>query len=404
MFLINIFMSLNLAFAATNPPPADVAFQDQIDKAYGLIFKTQIGQTICRDILGADAEAITLHLGVTLAKARVFASECSSGFEPAEWVYPTSPSDIQKISHAGQRPKKYVLQISSQAFPLESWTDPVSNSTTIMTLAGETLTFGRLVQILAHETAVYFDSKTNPAHPSAESITTLRDLKLNGPGLINPLVAVTNPLIGHTLTYLRALQVEFAIMDELVAKGALHAPDSDTTNDDFEAPADFYSPALRYLISNTCGHSCIASLVTNLRDEYLPIALPMLAFANNYRALILGELPKLNLQWNNTEMFNAQVALNTYPVLYLKTQFTGDVVADMNHVFSALDQGEKAKFDAVTLFMKNDLWPIEWPTVSESRFDSGQTLLEFMKRPLLSGYNIMLTSGPRVRVRTGIVQ
>lgn len=404
MLLINLFLSLNLAFAASQTPAADTAFQSQIDTAFGLIFKTKVGQTICRDILGADAEAISLHLGVTLANARVFASECSSGFEPAEWVYPTSPNDIQKISHAGQRPKKYVLQKSSQAFPLESWTDPVSNSTTILTLEGESLPFGRLVQILSHETAVYFDSKTNPAHPSAASITTLRDLNPSGPGLINPLVAVTNPLVGHTLTYLRALQVEFAIMDELVDRGFLHEPDSDLSNDELEAPVDFNSPALRYLISDSCAHSCIANLIVKLRDEYLPIALPMMAFANNYRALILGELSKLNPQWNKTEMYNAQVALNTYPILYYKTQFTGDVVADMNHVFTALDQSEKAKFDAVTLFMKNDWWPIEWPTVSESKFASGQTLLEFMKRPLLSGYNIMLTSGPRVRVRTGIVQ
>jgi hypothetical protein len=394
VFLINIFLTLNLALAASATPATDTAFQNQIDQAYGLIFKTKIGQTICRDILGSDAAAISLHLGVTFEKAVAFANECKGNFEPSEWVYPTSPSDIEKIAHPDQRPKKYVQAQSSETFPIESWTDPFSNSTTILSVQGQGLEFGRLLQILAHETAVYFDSKTNPAHPNAQSISTLRSLSLKGPNAVNPLVAVSDPLVAHTLTYLRALQVEFSILDELVDRGLVQKGD---------LPADYNAPDLRYLISDSCGHSCIANLIVKLRDEYLPIALPMLAFANNYRALMTTELPKLGIAWDGKGPSPQELLFNL-PVLFRKTQVTGDAITDMSHVFNTVDVSKKGDFDDVTKFMRDQLWPVEWPSVSESKFASGTTLLEFMKRPLLSGYNIMLTSGPRVRVRTGLVQ
>jgi hypothetical protein len=87
----------------------------------------------------------------------------------------------------------------------------------------------------------------------------------------------------------------------------------------------------------------------------------------------------------------------------MKRQFTGDVVADLTRVFFA-DESQKAHFQIVSVFLKGTLWNLEKPALYSAHFSSGLTLLEFMKRPLLSGYNIALASGPRVRIRTGGVE
>lgn len=398
MILMQIFLSFQIAFAA----PTEAKLQQDVDRAFGMIFQTQIGQTICRDILGADASAIALHLGVTREAAVRFAKKCSGDFEPAEWVYPTAPADILKIGGgASQSTKQYILRTTEADFPIESWTDSVTNATTILfpeDAQNKSSQFEYLVQILAHETAVYFDSKINPKHQNANSIPHLRSLSLKGPGKMDPLIAVSNPIVGHTLTYLRALQVEFAILDELDARFGIYFTPHPALN----------HPYLRYLVSEGCAHVCIEDLILRLKVDYMPIALPMLAFASHYRSIIIPELGRIQPKWNATEWLNANQSLNNFPVAYAQTYKetvnSQNVVVAMENVFNA-PQSERAKFDSTMLFMANELWEIEWPVVSQSRFESsGLSLLEFMKRPLLSGYNIFLTSGPRVRVRGGLIE
>lgn len=394
---IQILLALQLSFANATEPQ----LQKEVDRAFGLIFETQIGQTICRDILGADASAIALHLGITRPTAEQFAKSCSGDFEPAEWVYPTAPPDILKIAGGSHSTKQYIVKTTAADFPIESWTDSVTNATTILIPSGKLeakAKFEYLVQILAHETAVYFDSKINPRHQNANSIPHLRSLSLKGPGIMDPLIAVSNPIVGHTLTYLRALQVELAIIDEIVAKHGR----------DFTPHPALNDPYLRYLVSESCTHSCIENLILRLKSEYLPIALPMLAFASHYRSIIIPELGRIEPKWDSTEWLKANQTLNYFPVAYAQTYKetvnSQNVVVAMENVFNA-PISERAKFDATTQFMSDELWAIEWPVVSQSRFQSsGLTLLEFMKRPLLSGYNILLTSGPRVRVRGGLTE
>jgi hypothetical protein len=87
----------------------------------------------------------------------------------------------------------------------------------------------------------------------------------------------------------------------------------------------------------------------------------------------------------------------------MKGQFTGDVVTDLSRIFYT-DESEKKAYQVVTSFLNEDLWKIEKQSITTARFTSGMTLLEFMKRPLLSGYNIALATGPRVRIRTGSIE
>lgn len=384
MFVLQMLFSAHLVFAATEMP-----VQQEVDRAFGLILQTQIGKAICRDIMGADAQALSLHLGISKTKATELAQGCG-GSEASEWIYPTSPADIRKLTLKAAKPRRYKLVHTDVSFPIESWTDPYSNVTSILTTT-KTVSLSRMVQILAHETAVYFDSKSHPLHPGAEDIPHLRGMNLKQAGQMNPLVAISNPLQAHTLTYLRALHVEFAILEELVGLGKI-AP-----------PKDLNDPYLQHLVSPRCAQSCIEELIRNTHAIYSPFTLPLLAMSPHYRALALQELPQIQLLWGQSEWADAHMVFNQMPVQFMKNQFAGDVVAEMSRFYFKNEEDRRA-YERINAFLLSDLWPVEWAAISQSRFPSGATLLEFMKRPLLSGYNIALTSGPRVRVRTGSIE
>lgn len=382
--LFSVFlMSGNSGFAA------EVPAQHEVDRAFDLILRTQVGKAICRDILGADPQALELHLGISREKSIAIAGDCR-GHEASEWIYPTSPADIRKLSIKANKPRRYKLAHSDKKFPIESWTDSISNVTTVLTHT-KPVAFSRMVQILAHETAVYFDSKSHPLHAGGQDLPHLRDLNLRQEGLMDPLVALSNPLQAHTLTYLRALHVEFAILGELVSQDLI------------TAPADLSDPYLMHLVSDRCRELCIAELIANTRSLYMQFSLPLLAFSPHYRALVLQELPRVKPNWSDIQWASSQQTLAVLPVQFMKNQFTGDVVADLVRFFLK-DESQLRAFEAAGAFLTHDLWPLEWKAISTSRFASGLTLLEFMKRPLLSGYNISLASGPRVRVRTGNIE
>ena len=374
-------VSCSLAFA-------DDAFQRDVDSAVQEIMLTRTGQAICQRILGAQAEAIEFHLGVSSSTAEAIMQSCTG--EPNDkWVFATSYQDIRKLTLKAFKPRKYVLLSAEINFPIESWTDPFSN-TTVLLAGHEGISHERLVQLLAHEMAVYFDSKANPAHPDAQNIPLLRDLELTSSAKMNPLVAVSDPLIAHTMTYVRALQVEFSIVDELIQMHKIIPP------------ADQADPYLNFLISDKCAEECLEELVATMRATYLPIGLPLLAFAPHYRALLSKELARARpILWHQGQWARVQESLNTLPVEFLKTQFTGNPLADLQKIFLA-DASTQPAFVSVSKFLRDDLWALERPALSGTHLiSSNASFLEFMKVPLLSGYNILLSSGPRVRVRTG---
>jgi len=364
--------------------------QAEVDAAYSLIFQTQMGKAVCRQILGGDREAIRLHLGVSVAASATLAAQCPKG-AAHKWIYPTRPEDIRKLSLKDARPRAYKVLVSSVAFPIESWTEPFTNTTVLVTPVKD-IPIERWVQILAHETAVYFDSKANPAHPDAQQIPELRALAFNTPAKMDPLIAFSNPLHGHAMTYVRALQVEYEILLELVRAGKLRVD-------------GLFEPTQNLIISERCGHECLQRLVVRLRATLSPISLPLLAFAPHYRSLILQELPRTQVAWPEPVWQRAQQVLNHLPVDFLKTQFGGDPVADMKRVFYA-NASEQVKFNEVAQFLEHDLWPVEQVAVFETQLRAIplMSLLEFMKAPLLSGYNVGLSSGPRVRIRTGNIE
>ena len=385
--LISAFLIFVSAFSFASP-----VFQDDIDTAFEEIMLTTLGRAICQDILNADAQAISFHLGVSERAAKSIARKCMSGTKDMQWVFPTPNHDIRKLSLKANKPRRYVLLTTQTDFPIESWTDPYSN-TTVLLAGPEGLSHTRLIQLLAHETAVYFDSKANPAHPEAQSIPELRDIKIIPPTTLNPLLVVSDPLIAHTLTYIRALQVEFEIVSDLVAQGRI------------PTPPDYGHVYLNYLISERCEHECLITAIEAIRKKYLPIALPLMAFAPYYRSSMAADLVRAKPSGWGTDKWQAvQETFVSKPVQFLDSQnFTGSPLADMQKIFKSKDP-HALDYVAADSFLIKDLWPLERVALADTRLVGGKSFLEFMKVPLLSGVNISLSSGPRVRIGTGNIE
>jgi hypothetical protein len=386
LILAGLLVAAPLAAYADSDP-----FQNAIDTSVEEIMTTTLGKTICQHILGGDVDAIHVNLGVSTQAAQIIAQQCGSLAQPNHpWIYATNVDDIQKATLSSSKPRKYVMLSADNAFPIESWTDPFTN-TTVLIAGPEGMPHQRLVQLLAHEMAVYFDSKANPAHPDAQNIPEIRNLNLPVSPLMNPLIAVTDPLVAHTLTFVRALQVEYQIVDELIQTGLI------------SPPPDHNDPYLQFLVSEQCQKVCLESLIINMHSHYLPIGLPLLAFAPHFRSLIPLELARIQPHWSPDKWMSVQQVIGDLPVDFLKNQFTGNPLADIERVFLA-STTPNDQFTTVAVFMSQDLWPLEEPSVVQTNLPNGRPFLEYMKVPLLSGYNILLSSGPRVRVGPGAVE
>ena len=392
MYLMQLIICSLLAISGV-VVNADPPLQGRIDRAVGEILRSKIGQAICTGILGSRTEALAFHLGVSRERAELIARDCEGmRAQATPWVVETSSLDIEKLTLVPFKPRRYAMDQSLTSLPIDSWTDPFSNITTLFFHDGQ-VSNSKLVQLLAHELAVYFDGKANPAHPDAQRLAALRDLKWESIGSLNPLVVVSDPLVAHTLTFIRALQVEYAIVDELVAAGRI-AP-----------PADYSDPSLRFIISESCRQNCLMSLVMSMRKSYLPMGLPLLAYAPHFRSAMSAEILRVSPPWSSSQWSLYQRSFNQYPAEYIRTEVGSDrhPPDGVTRMFDLKTQASD-NFRSVTTFMRDELWALEEPVLRHTRLVGGETLLEFMKRPLLSGQNISLSSGPRVRVGPGIVE
>jgi len=405
MILAQLLLLSQLAVATVASPVISPSEQQAlIDQSMSDIMQTQLGRTICHQILNADAKAIEFHLGVSKNAAVQIAQSCGRS-EISEWVVPASASVIRKST-----PRKYEILYAIDGFPIESWTDSATNiepaNKTVILLRPPTpeetdshqyksYFKSRLTELLAHELAVYFDSKSNPAHPDAQYLDDLKNLKIESAAKLSPLIAISNPLTAHTLTYIRALQVERLIIAELIRLRKI------------DPPADFYDPFIQYLVSEKCGETCLADRVLDMRQVYYPMALPMLAFASYYRAMMQSALPRLQANLTTQQWNRINSAMGVVAADFLTNSSSGERLQDLKKFFFD-DASSHPKIDLVTKVMRDDLLPLENPAMFKVNVSSPrtgeQTLLEFMKRPLLSGHNLFQSSGPRVRIRTGNIE
>jgi hypothetical protein len=390
--LLAALLSLQNASASHTPvsrsvqPDSNSVFQRDIDTAFIAIMQTQTGRAVCQQILGAQVDAIEAHLGVSHDAALTISQGCVGATENA-WIYPTAPHDIRKMTGRSYRPLS-----SPRNFRIESWTDPFTN-TTVLLSDSNGISNEQMVQRLAHEMAVYLDSKANPAFRDAQNIPELRDLNFKlsleqNVQTMRPLVAITDPMTAHSLTFIRALRVEYSIVSELVKNGTIRRP------------ADFDDRYLNLLISDKCNENCLETFVERLRPVYLDLSLPLMAFAPHFRDLLAVELPRLNSAWAIQDWTRLSEALDLFPNEYLANKYSGNLMADLERVTNAPRELAGAS-QQTRYFMNEQLWPLEWPAIRSAKANATQTLLEYMSRPLMSGFNVQLASGPRVRISTG---
>ena len=128
------------------------------------------------------------------------------------------------------------------------------------------------------------------------------------------------------MTFVRALQVEYSIVDELI-EAHMIVP-----------PKDHDNPALKHLISEDCQEECLEKAVSTIRAQaYLPIGLPLLAFAPAFPAhMVNRDLPSLSTDWSAAQKARAVAALRDLPDKFMQNQFSGNPLLDLQRVFGGV--------------------------------------------------------------------
>lgn len=368
--------------------------QNQIDSAMIDIMGTSLGVRICHDILGAQPHAIELHLGVSAGAARTIAQGCQAQGPLSTWVSTARSGSIKKMSVGENLKRHYVFLVNGDLLPFDSWTEPYTNTTVfvIHSKRDKPINRQRLIQLLAHETAVYFDSKAQLGHPDAALLPALRNLKFSPlEASHSPAIAVMNPLIAHSLTFVRALQVEKDMVADLVAAGKMSWPE------------EYSDRLISNLLSPACRVECLGKVVRDMREIYLPLTLPLVAFSPTYRAQKRIELQYLMF---DTELWPAlNRALDEYPRNYIDSLGSPSQKPFMEMIQFFARPSDSPEFEAEEKIFRDLLWPEDYSTLMRTRVATADgrklSLIEFMKEPLLGGANISYSNGPRVRIRAG---
>ncbi|MGE4130073.1 MAG: hypothetical protein AB7F86_00460 [Bdellovibrionales bacterium] len=394
--MLAFLVSFSLAATSVSAQPTETTpltfSQTDIDQAFEVILQTRVGCAIVHHLLGAEEENLSFHLGISPSIARTAIKNCpeASGHE---WIYPSPADRIRKMTLTPNGRRKYEVIFSNPSFPIESWTDPFSNTTVLVT-DQLPLTKWTWIQLLAHETAVYFDSKNNLLHAEARSIPELRQLNISYHGLLNPLVVAADPLIGHGLAYLRALQFDQAVIEEIRERRLVDAAEMGPPS----------GQEISKLTGVSCGHACVLGLIEKVRDLLKPFSLPLMALAPLFRPAILEDLSKLSLGWRESDWIEARRLLHHAPVNFLLPGFGTEPLLQMKKAFYERSEVSHQSLQ-LSGFLDRKIWPMERQTLDSARLNNPEvTFLEYLKRPLLSGYNIGLSGGPRVRIRTGGVE
>ncbi|MCB0391645.1 MAG: hypothetical protein KDD58_10145 [Bdellovibrionales bacterium] len=387
--------------------------QELVDDSLITIFKSNLAKEIAYKIMHCNIDAIENHLGVTRSAAQKIQSYCSE-FRPSNYnlnydispIVQTSPLkalsktvDLKKVSLGHKRSYSFLLTDNND-WKLDSWTDPATNSTSIIINSrGEDLKkeLPRIIEILAHETAIYFDAKF---WAGSTQFTSLPDAKefLNEFNTSHELItlALDNPLIANSMAFLRAFKVEQLITSELIKKRLLVFNISDIARRNEKIGSFLTCKAL-------CLHDFLEAQIKFEQD----MSLPLMAYASGYRtklwtyisnnAFALSsnfELPK------STKLKEMLISLpNDFYMKHkdLSIHLIFESMAnqvEMNKHNTNIDIFNELLVNGILRQHLNDL-------KNQKNVMSQHSALEFMTKPLLSGDNVRMSSGPRPRIIIG---
>ena len=409
-----------------------------IEKAYRVIFNTDLGQQICRQVLydknrNQHIKNFEFHLGLSYHTAFELAASCRENEElifSKLFYYADHYAPIRKFNLLKPEEKVFARQYSiittkHTSWNYDSWTD--SSNRTFLTLQdgkNGQLNWEHLLRVLIHELAVYFDSKQNSLGQEWSNImSTQVEIEGSHTSLQNDRyrLALNNPLIQQVLTTWRAYNFEEILMGQIDLPKNLQAHKDDLSSSPYHYLADNFCKA-KCLFKNLSveAHRLSASalFLSTVRPEYRKktyrnyIRLGGPNIAHLKRALIV--LP--DFLWEQQQ--NSKI--EAWTDVSLK-QNSGFVYKDffyllIDPVAIFINKLEifftKATYDNIIL--KDDLATINSlssmtkdtsstsPQTTNEQIDPIQAaFLENLSKPTLSSINIEYNHGPRPRVRHG---
>lgn len=366
--------------------------QSLFDTITSRLLHTSIGTALCRDVLDGKAESLIDHLALSPQAAATAAEECRLSEAKSSWVYNSPNLTPSKLTLNGrQSPRRYVLIVTDRPdLPLDSWTDAFSNQTTLFLHSSRhssDLSLQFLTQIIAHEMAIYFDSKSWPQGPDWNNIPALAESRIKMDSQRLTTSAALNPGLATVLAFIRAYKVERVMLKEISNLGLMGAD-----------PVIYNTKDLPFLKS-PCRSECIAQFIQQ-QIQWIDLFQPaLLALSPHYRAARLDLLRESSQPISEAEVN----ALERYPPYYFAK--IRSEMAGLNLVSLAQSAEEKRMHKEINQTMgrmlQADLKTLKAAKIWVPREAQNFDLLAYLAVPLLSDANISLAAGPRPRIRTG---
>ena len=378
------------------------------------ISQTQVGKDIVQFILDCQAKAVKQHLGVDYETSLKIVKFCSgfkrnSQLQPASDFVKSSPlKALKKIVGTAQKaiPKKTysVIFTDNNEWTIDSWTSSYDNNTSIViprTSLNEPIDMNRLTEILAHETAIYFDSKFWVGSTEFSNLpgTDLFFSKFKKSKAMVSL-AMDNPLIAHTFAFLRAFKVEQNIMNELEKNGIVNYSGQET---------EFRRTKIESILN--CKSKCLERFISNKIEQNINLTLPLIYHSPSYRIRLLNAINNDLFVLSPDQNKNIQEKKRDYSELLsdLPVQFF-EAHAKLNillllEILESSKEENVHKMESIIEFnslMLKDILPIHYDDLELFSSESiNNHPIEYLTLPLLSGYNTRMSSGPRPRIVVG---
>lgn len=385
-------------------PQRRPSLQAIVDDITIQLMGTTLGHRIALRILQCDPELIENHLSVSAQAANEIARKClippKTPFPFDSYVH-SSPRDVLKkwsLRPLAEQKRLYffVVTKNNDDFSFTSWTDSFSNKSVFILRnfpSSPELTYGYLTQLIAHEIGIYFDSQFIPGTEEWQEIPTNEEFKNSfGDNWDSMSTILTNPLIANVFAYMRAFKVEQIMVEELIQQNKLRL------NPELTYGKDKY-PFLFDDWTTEESANYLAQQVHNL----LPMALPLVAWAPNYRRRKILEIKKSSSVSPSAQITDEEMVLDKYAQNYLVNSIKVSIFIRLLDL-RTIAYAENSDWDKARDIFENQILPNELSALRKNQSTGGNSplnLYEYMSTPLLSGYNIAGSRGPRPRIRAG---
>lgn len=381
--------------------------QSLIDEAYRSLLLTSFGGRIVRELLNCSPELLLKHLGLSQDEAYGLSRTiCSGNDQYSGWAKNTShpwlftlpnndPDKVVSLRQKKRRSYKILFLPERDALPMDSWTDFKTQTTTIYVEDRISLKDlqKKLLLVLAHETAIYFDQKaqlsaaTWSGHPNFNTFS-VTDFNTTTQNDLNAfLTAANNPLIAQVLSYVRAFKVEEYWMRQ-VSSSKLQQMTIDIPDEYNHWRYPFLNPK--------CTKTCLEHFLLTASSSISKFSLPLLSSSRYWSMKVL----ELSAVASTDETRRIQRTLINYRKAYV-TQINGYpnfLLEAVQPEILRLSQETEQVFEQ--LLIPQDLETLLEISLSTPPRKTSPAI-EFLTVPSLGNFGVEMAAGPRPRIRTG---